>query len=167
VFLSCEFFAYLHYEGSDEWPRTLNGTGGGSRPQRVSGVDFDLTKPEGWALTRPLVPSPAPAQPDFRLTLNLGLLGDTCSLTPSATQARKKTQERFSLSRWCLISCPSGPTYKEATDAPLSMGRWYVSPVHLFFLYLTFHMYLEAKPRFRKPTRSFNHDLSRYRSFDK
>ena len=59
----------------------------------MSGVDFDLTLPEGYGLTTPLVPEPEPEEPDVRYTIDLGLLG---------------------------------PTYDDATDAPLTAGRWYV-----------------------------------------
>ena len=43
----------------------------------MSGVDFDLTLPEGYGLTTPLVPEPEPEEPDVRYTINLGLLGPT------------------------------------------------------------------------------------------
>lgn len=76
---TCHFYAMLHYEGSTLWPKSTNGTGGGRHPRPVAGADFDLTKPEGWALTQPLVPSPVPTEPDWRITLNLGLLGPTYS----------------------------------------------------------------------------------------
>ena len=75
---ACEFFAYLHYEGlATRWPKDLNGTGGGRRAGAVSGEAFDLTKPEGWAMATPRTPAPEPEEPDFRITLNLGLLGPT------------------------------------------------------------------------------------------
>ena len=77
---SCMFYAYLHYRGeSVKVPKDVNGTGGGRHPHPVSGVDFDLTRPEGWAMTAPLVLDPEPEEPDFRITLNLGLLGPTYS----------------------------------------------------------------------------------------
>merc|ERR1711871_1560019 len=40
---TCDFFAYLHYEGEDRFPKGLNGTGGGRNPAPVTGADFDLT----------------------------------------------------------------------------------------------------------------------------
>ena len=73
---SCDFYGYLHYEGEAErFPRDLNGTGGGSHPASTSGADFDLTRPEGYTVTRPRNPEPEPAEPDVRYTINLGLLG--------------------------------------------------------------------------------------------
>lgn len=89
---SCMFYAYLHYKDesglfdrSSKAPKDLNGTGGGRHPQPVAGVDFDLTKPEGWALTTPLQQlPPEPEEPDFRVTLNLGLLGPTYHSVESA-----------------------------------------------------------------------------------
>lgn len=72
---SCDFFAYLHYEGEEEFPKDTAGTGGGSSPKPVTGVDFDLTLPEGYHMTTPRVPEPEPEEPDVRYTINLGLLG--------------------------------------------------------------------------------------------
>ena len=71
---TCHFFAFLHYAGADETPRTLEGTGGGLSPKDVSGVDFDLTLPSGWKLTRPLAPRPEPEKADYSYTVNLGIL---------------------------------------------------------------------------------------------
>jgi len=77
---SCDFYAYLHYEGhAERFPRDLNGTGGGAHPRPVAGADFDLTKPEGYRVTQPLTPLPEPAEPDVRYTVNLGLLGPSYS----------------------------------------------------------------------------------------
>lgn len=75
---ACMFYAYLHYHGqSNQWPKDTNGTGGGRSPKAVVGPSFDLTKIEGWGLATPRVPAPEPEEPDFRITLNLGLLGPT------------------------------------------------------------------------------------------
>lgn len=74
---SCDFYAYLHYEGQESFPSDINGTGGGRHPQPTSGADFDLTRPEGYDVTEPRVPEPEPAEPDVRYTINLGLLGPT------------------------------------------------------------------------------------------
>ena len=99
---TCQFFAYLHYASqSTRAPRDLEGTGGGRHPNEVTGVDFDLTQPEGWALTGPLEgtpysPAPEPEEPDVRYTINLGLLA---------------------------------PVYDQkhpAENTPLEKGRWYV-----------------------------------------
>jgi len=90
---TCDFYAYLHYEGQEPFPKDLTGTGGGKNPKAISGEDFDLTRPEGYQVTEPRVPEPEPEEPDVRYTINLGLLG---------------------------------PTYKNATDRPLTKGRWYL-----------------------------------------
>lgn len=69
---TCDFYAYLHYEGEDEFPTDLSGTGGGKNPAPTSGVPFDLTLPEGYHVTEPRVPEPEPEEPDVRYTINLG-----------------------------------------------------------------------------------------------
>lgn len=74
---SCDFYAYLHYDGEKEFPSGTDGTGGGTNPKPVTGADFDLTRPEGYQVTEPLVPKPEPDEPDVRYTINLGLLGPT------------------------------------------------------------------------------------------
>lgn len=73
---SCDFYAYLHYDGEDDFPSDLDGTGGGADPQAVTGEVFDLTLPEGWDVTEPRDNyGPEPDEPDVRYTVNLGLLG--------------------------------------------------------------------------------------------
>jgi len=75
---TCDFYAYLHYaEETDTAPRDLKGTGGGTHPNATTGVEFDLTLPEGYHVTEPRVPEPEPEEPDVRFTINLGLLGPT------------------------------------------------------------------------------------------
>lgn len=73
---ACSFYSYLHYASEPEvFPADLKGTGGGRHPKPVHGVPFDLTLPEGYHVTEPLVPEPEPVEPDVRYTINLGLLG--------------------------------------------------------------------------------------------
>jgi len=76
---SCDFFAYLHYDTEPPFPSDLQGTGGGRHPKSTSGVDFDLTLPEGYSVTQPRQPEPEPEDPDVRYTINLGLIAPTYS----------------------------------------------------------------------------------------
>ena len=76
---TCDFYAYLHYNGAEQFPSDISGTGGGTNPGKVSGADFDLTLPEGYQVTEPRVPEPEPEEPDVRYTINLGLLAPTYS----------------------------------------------------------------------------------------
>ena len=69
---TCDFYAYLHYEGEHTFPSGTSGTGGGKHPQLTTGKDFDLTLPEGYHVTEPLVPEPEPAKADVQYTINLG-----------------------------------------------------------------------------------------------
>jgi len=70
----CDFYAYLHYDGEEPFPSDTKGTGGGKNPKPTTGADFDLTLPEGYEVTTPRVPEPEPEEPDFRYTINLGVL---------------------------------------------------------------------------------------------
>eukprot|EP01063_Lacrimia_lanifica_P020311 TRINITY_DN27644_c0_g1_i1.p1 TRINITY_DN27644_c0_g1~~TRINITY_DN27644_c0_g1_i1.p1 ORF type:complete len:632 (+),score=246.35 TRINITY_DN27644_c0_g1_i1:54-1949(+) len=72
---ACQFYAYLHYEGEEEFPTSLKGTGGGAHPRPTTGADFDLTLAAGYKVTEPRVAEPEPEEPDVRYTINMGLLG--------------------------------------------------------------------------------------------
>ena len=118
---SCDFYAYLHYEGQEAFPRDLHGTGGGRSPHAVSGVNFDLTLPSGYHLTRPRATAPEPAEPDVRYTINLGLLGPTC-----AAESGTRSMRRVRASHTSTSGAVAAARYAAAIDHPLTKGRWYM-----------------------------------------
>jgi len=108
---TCDFYAYLHYESEEEFPSDLHGTGGGKNPSLVTGVDFDLTLPEGYHVTEPRNPEPEPEEPDIRYTINLGLLGPTYS---------KATERPLRKGRWYMdLSEQNPPRSYELPSTPL------------------------------------------------
>jgi len=80
---SCHFYSFLHYNDSTfnfyNAPTSPTGTGGGASPKPVSGVRFDLTRPEDWTKTKPVEAMPEPEEPDARFVVTLGLNGPTYS----------------------------------------------------------------------------------------
>ena len=123
---TCDFHAYLHYDTEpDLVPRDLSGSGGGRHPRAVVGSDFDLTRPEGWAVTEPRVPEPEPAEPDVRYTINLGLLGPTYS---------RATDRPLVKGRWYMdLDGQDPPRSWELPTTPLyhSKGRCGVGDIPL------------------------------------
>jgi len=108
---SCDFYAYLHYEGEPEPPSDLRGSGGGRHPRTTSGADFDLTLADGYRLTTPRVPEPEPEQPDVQYTINLGLLGPLYS---------KPTDAPLEKGRWYMdLAGHNPPRSYELASTPL------------------------------------------------
>jgi len=108
---TCDFYAYLHYEGEHTFPSGTSGTGGGKHPQLTTGKDFDLTLPEGYHVTEPLVPEPEPAKADVQYTINLGLLGPTYE---------KATDAPLTKGRWYMdLDEQDPPRSYEVPSTPL------------------------------------------------
>jgi hypothetical protein len=63
---SCNFYGFVHVGTGGTPPTSPTGTGGGASPKAVAGVRFDLTRPEDWNKTKPLVAQPEPEEPDVR-----------------------------------------------------------------------------------------------------
>ena len=85
---ACEFFSFLNYKGHNDRPVNQRGspitapplgTGGGARPVLRDGVEFDLTRREGYSKTTPLDPEPEQEEPDVRYVINIGLKGPAYS----------------------------------------------------------------------------------------
>jgi len=93
---TCDFFAYLHYSTETQFPSDTRGTGGGKKPLPTTGVEFDLTKADGYHITEPRQPEPEPLIPDVSYTINLGFIG------------------------------PAYDEKTVATNKPLQNGRWYM-----------------------------------------
>jgi FtsP/CotA-like multicopper oxidase with cupredoxin domain len=113
---TCDFYAYLNYDGQDKYPADLTGTGGGKHPQTTTGVEFDLTRPEGWTVTEPLVPDePEPEEPDVRYVINLGLLGPVYD---------NATAKPLQTGRWYMDTDDQNPPRSyELPSTPLYMTK--------------------------------------------
>lgn len=102
---SCRFYAFLHYTGQIEWPlnplgygppTSPKGTGGGKNPRQAPGVPFDLTRPADYLKTK--------------------------VMDPVAT-AWIKDKPDYS---YTVTLGLNGPLYSDATDLPLTKGKWYM-----------------------------------------
>lgn len=73
---SCKFYAFLKYkEWNKEKPNSPKGTGGGSKPKRTFGTRFDLTRPEDWRKTYPMINNSQEEIPDIRYYISMGVKG--------------------------------------------------------------------------------------------